>query len=495
MTRFINKLSEIVAKNAFVLFVLLYSFANIFFTVRQFNIGDNRANYQFGIDAIHIVLLICILCLFYIVVKLNINRKQNLVFLSIFCLIATMLGLYWIFTNHQILIELDDAYNCFRAASLIGQGDYGPLGYKSYINTYPHNLTLVSYFMIFTRMFGDGATTILRVINLAFVIIGYVALYGICDISFRNEKINTVMIMLMFMSMQYVFYAFFVYGNAISYSTGMISIYFFLKYLKEDKLSLLIISMLAVVISAAIKNNSLIILFAEVIYLFLRLINNKKYILILITIVTIVCFWFASSGITKFWETRSGNDYSNKLPRICWIAYGLNYDERHPGGYMNEFESYHHENGFVPEFTEERAKRFIDGVVERFEEKPSLAMKFYAQKFLVSFANPEYETFAQYRTLPQSELNQQIISGDINDALNYIWDVASTLVSIGCLVYVIKRYKEITLFELLCGVVVFGGFLFHCFWETKAVYLYQYYLLLLPYAACGLSKLLYRKEN
>lgn len=49
-----------------------------------------------------------------------------------------------------------------------------------------------------------------------------------------------------------------------------------------------------------------------------------------------------------------------------------------------------------------------------------------------------------------------------------------------------KNKNNISFIELLCGVIVFGGFLFHAIWETKAVNLYQYYLLLLPYAAKGL---------
>lgn len=487
--------SNFIAKNSFCLFVIIYGFSNIFFTVRQFNDIDSVANYYFGIDFWHVVLVVCLLVLCFLLVKAGSDKKKNQLFLAIFIISCILLGLYWILSNHPFLIELDDAYNCYRAANLVGKGDYGPLGYKSYINVYPHNLTLVSYFMIYTRIFGDNATTIIRFVNLVFVIIGYISLYKITDIMFNDERINTLMICLMFMSMQFVFYAFFIYGNAISYSTGMVSIYYFLRYLKEDKLPLLIISMIAIVVSSAIKNNSLIIMFAEVIYLFLKLIDKKKLVLVFITIATIICFWFASSGIIKFWEIRSGNDYSNKLPRICWIAYGLNYDERHPGGYMNEFELYHHENGFVPEFTIKRAEEFIDGVLKAFSDRPFLVPRFYFQKFLVSFANPEYETFAQYRMLPQSEFNKSVISGKVNDCLNEFWDAVSTLVSIGSVVYIMKYYKKVTLFELLCGVIVFGGFLFHTFWETKAIYLYQYYLFLLPYAACGLKYILFKGDE
>ena len=44
-------------------------------------------------------------------------------------------------------------------------------------------------------------------------------------------------------------------------------------------------------------------------------------------------------------------------------------------------------------------------------------------------------------------------------------------------------------------IIVIGGFLFHTLWEVKAIYLYQYFMYLLPYAACGLVSLFDKKDN
>lgn len=491
----LESLGKNIAKYCFYVFIVLYAIANIFFTVRQYNVGSNEAHYLFGITIEHIIIvgiLLLILFLYFRKANFKINNKILLIIFFIACIV---LGLYWIFTNHPVLIEFDDAYNCYRAASLVGQGDYGPLGFKSYINTYPHNLSLVSYFMIYTRLFGDNATTVIRIVNLVFVIVGYYSLYKISDEIFGNDDINTIVIFLMFLSMQFVFYAFFIYGNVVSYSSALLSVYLFIRYFKSEKILYLVLSGIAIIFSIAIKNNSLIILIAEIIYMVIHIIDKKKWLLSLFVIFVLIGETICTTGVTKFWEVRSNNDYSNSLPKICWIAYGLNYDYRHPGGYMFEFEVYHHENGFVREFTEARVMTFIDGVLESFKEKPYLIPRFYAQKFLVSFANPEYETFAQYRELPQTEFNESVISGDINDVLNEIWDATSTIVSIGLLVYMIKRFKKITLLELIGGVIVFGGFLFHSFWEVKAIYLYQYYMYLLPYAACGLYLLMKKKSE
>lgn len=41
--------------------------------------------------------------------------------------------------------------------------------------------------------------------------------------------------------------------------------------------------------------------------------------------------------------------------------------------------------------------------------------------------------------------------------------------------------------ELLLGIAVVGGFLFHMFWEAKPQYTLPYFVLLLPYCAAGYS--------
>jgi len=41
----------------------------------------------------------------------------------------------------------------------------------------------------------------------------------------------------------------------------------------------------------------------------------------------------------------------------------------------------------------------------------------------------------------------------------------------------------------LLPLIFIGGLAFHLIWETKAIYVIQYYYLLLPYAADGITKL------
>ena len=51
-----------------------------------------------------------------------------------------------------------------------------------------------------------------------------------------------------------------------------------------------------------------------------------------------------------------------------------------------------------------------------------------------------------------------------------------------------KLAKEKENEKTLLPMIFLGGFVFHMFWETKAIYVIQYYFLLIPYIAFGIVK-------
>lgn len=481
-------ISNIIAKYSFAIFIVLFSISNIFFSVRQMNALTDDANYLF-IDFIDIVFILLLCILFVFIYKKNFFNISSEKMMFSFLLSGLIIGLYWIFTNPQELKELDDAYNCYTTAYNMSNGDYSWLGFKSYINVYPHNLGLVTYFFIICKIFGGLSLYVIRIINLLFSLAGYFYLYKITVLLFKDERINKIEILLMYLSMQLIFISFFVYGNSISYSLAIISVFYLLKYFEDRKCKYLIISGITVVIAIAIKNNSLIILVAELIYIFLDFIKRINYKYIIYVIVLALTIFVSTAGVIKYYEKAVGVTYDNKLPTICWLAYGVNYEPKHPGRYFNFLEQYHYANNFDAQYTEIEARDYIDRVFDSWKEHPEYAINFYFQKFLTSFANPEYETFAQYRKSELNVINNSIMGGKINDFIYRTWDATSTLISVGLLVYLFK-HKQDRIYELMPAVIVFGGFLFHIFWETKAIYLYQYFMYLLPYAAVGISIIL-----
>ena len=389
----------------------------------------------------------------------------------------------------------EDSINCFNTALSIYNGSLSSLKQGTYICIYPNNLGLVTYELLHMYLFGDYYCLYsIRVVNLLFVLLGYYSLYKIGTLIFKNNrKFNCILIFLMFGSMQLVFYSFFIYGNCLSYSLSLCSVWLLLEFFRNRKVSILIISSICIVLSISIKMNSLIVLIAEIIFIFLDYIDNKKLIVILFLVLSLCGVFIGTKGVQKYWENKTMVKYDDlKLPTICWLAYGVNYDSRNPGHYTDQFEKFHIENGYKAEYTSLEAKTFINMCINHFKEKPVSAISFYLRKFIVSWTNPEYEAFDQYRELNNNDVVLNVISGKTNCLINYFWGAISNLVSIGLLSYIVINFKKNKLKQMLPAVIVIGGFLFHFIWEVKAIYMYQYYMYLLIYAAYGLM-LLFKK--
>ena len=486
------KLSDKVVKFFFSLFIILYSVGNIFFSAKINELTGNYVVFLNDFNLIKIVYFVGIFLFLIYLIKKDFFGIKDFKLLCIFLGFSFVVGMIWIFINDPIIREAGDSYNCFNAAKNIVNGDYSSLSYKSYISTYPNNIGLVTYFMLHIKIFGEYmALYSIRIVNLIFVLLGYFSLYGITKLIFKNNRMtNCILIFLMFGSMQYVFYSFMVYGNCLSYSLGLLSVYCLLLFFDENKLIYIIISIISIIISISIKENSLIILIAESIFIILYILKNKKIILVFSIIFMLVGSYIGTSGLQKFWGDKVGINYSEvKLPTICWLAYGLNYDQRNPGGYTSEFEVFHVENGYMPQYTKLQAETFINGVFNTFKENPLLIFRFYVQKFLISWADPQYDCLDGYRELNNSEFVNDVIGGNISDILFNTWNGIANIIAIGLFVLIIKKYKDIDIFGLLPAVVVIGGFLFHAFWEVKSIYLYQYFMYLLPYGAYGLTLL------
>lgn len=498
MEKKLFKVSNVIVKTFFAIFLLFFIIGNIFFTAYIDQSISNLVEFKNGITLISIIVVLIELILIYFLIKNDFFGLKEKNALIIFLITCAVIGLVWLLVNDPIIREAGDSFNCFTAAKNISNGDYGSLSYASYLSTYPNNIGFVTYLLLHIRIFGEyNALYSVRIFNIIFVIIGYYSLYKISVISFmNNRKINMTLIYLMFLNIQFVFYSFMIYGNCASYGLALMSVWFLLEFLNENKIKDLIVSTITIIASVSIKENSLIVLLAELIFIVLNIIKTKKILPLIFVLLMLFGSYCGTTGLQKFWGNKAEIDYNDtKLPTICWLGYGLNYDQKKPGSYMAEFEAFHAENGFMAEYTEMQAKTFIKGVFDEFGRRPSLIFRFYGQKFLISWADPQYDCFDGYRELNNNKLVDCMVGGTCNKLLMLVWDATSSVIGVGLLAMIFKKTKGLELYQLVGAVIVIGGFLFHAFWEVKSIYLYQYFMYLLPYAAYGLVSLNDDKYN
>ena len=121
-------------------------------------------------------------------------------------------------------------------------------------------------------------------------------------------------------------------------------------------------------------------------------------------------------------------------------------------------------------------------------------MRFYFHKYLSCHADGSYAcrqaTLATFGG--RREIFDRIYAGDLSSLFIGYCNVYQNLIALGTLLFFIllKKKNGGSFFDLsiLIGpVTYFGGFLFHMIWEANSRYIFMYIVLLLPYAAAGLS--------
>ena len=476
----INKLALKISKCSTCIFLTILAIMNIFLTYHKHNNTGIIGN-QFDLYSIISILILGLI--FYILYKSKLSNKS---LFTIFIIIVFAFGMYWIISNDYNIAYYDDTYNCYEAAKSLLEHDYSKIGYKSYINMYPHNLPLVTLLMILYKIFGEFSLYFFRFLNLTLVIVAYIYIVKISNVLFDNSKINRITIILLYGFTQFVFMSYIPYGFIISYSCSIFSIYYYIKFLYTDSMKNLVTSLTIISLATVIKNNTLIIIVAMIIFALIKLINVKSMKIVIPFIISFLSISCLVNGITGFWAHKAMTTYDNKLPTIAWIALGLNQYNDNPGGYYDLLYYYHINHDFVAEYTVIEAKRHIKESIKLWNNNPVNALKFYVNKFSNGFNEPSFNSVKYYYVNPHVDINHDIYQGYIGDILFKKWDASMSILSIGLLIFVVRVIKKLSLNDTFIGVIAFGGFVFHMIWEINSIYTYIYIIMLIPYAAKGL---------
>ena len=83
---------------------------------------------------------------------------------------------------------------------------------------------------------------------------------------------------------------------------------------------------------------------------------------------------------------------------------------------------------------------------------------------------------------------QSLIDGRGSVKLSVLLNDMQTLIWLGVLLYLLLRWDSGNLYELMGAVIFLGGWLFHLIWESSASYTIPYFVVLIPYAVCGMAE-------
>ena len=125
-----------------------------------------------------------------------------------------------------------------------------------------------------------------------------------------------------------------------------------------------------------------------------------------------------------------------------------------------------------------------------FLRQPSYAAHFFGLKTLTQWCEPTYAVFWTSRSALLESLAPAAVrafyAGPVHHAAVFAADVVQALTYAGAALALWLRRRSLSAEALVPAVIVFGGLVFHTFWEAKSLYIWSYAIMMIPYAASGL---------
>ena len=403
---------------------------------------------------------------------------------------------------------LDDIINQFM------NGDYSSLTQTGgYLFIWPFQLGYVGFGQIMYSIFGASNYFAWDIIQLLSILVTIYMIYKMTWEFFEDRQICGILMLLSCGALFFYNYVTYIYGDIISMAPQTLALYMMMLYVKRRKLRYAFISGVSIAIAILLKTNCEITLIA----LLIVLIGNsfigcsdrdlqedsakmKRRIAesIVLAGIMLTLVFGAKAAVNAYYCNLTGIDkIPDGSPAWSHIAMGLQESELEDGWYNGY--NYHvlADNNYDSEAAAKAAKEDIRQTLNTFVDRPLHGAHFFARKFATQWADSVCISTHNLDLVSRHVENQPLLCnflvfGKGSQILIWVMNVFMPVCYIGVIIYLlcVLRGRKPTISEMLLLILIFGGIVFHEFWEGSSRYTMRYYIYYLPFGAYGLKVLL-----
>jgi uncharacterized membrane protein len=418
------------------------------------------------------------------------HRKMDIlaVVVGIICVITSM---YWIAISKTTMGA--DQKEIVQYAVQLMNGDTSSLLKGGYLGMHRHQLGIVTFMRVFFSVFGEGNYKAFQYMSACMVFVIVYAGYKIIDaISGKNSEAAAVYLLFMLFCVPMYGYTPFVYGEIISTAFAMLGTWVFLSTLEKFRCRKLVLLALDCGFMLLLRRNTVIIAIAFLVVIIVKAINRPEWKIILTGVAVIAGLIISQTLVNAIYSSYIPKD-SEEMPAILYVAMGTRDtagDE--PGWYDCYNLLVFRENEYNAEASSAAAVETIKNFLGTCKASPMYAIRFYALKINTQWNVPMYQCLAMNNAFYEEPegLAWEIYFNGKDVYLENFMNIYQLLIYGGVvllLIYMRKKWVKIENYVLLIG--VYGGFLFSLIWEAKPRYVFPYFIMMIPYAAIGLTEL------
>lgn len=435
------------------------------------------------------------------ILKKESTKKRNIRVLLIFtCVYTVVYGLCWVKLCKYYMIG-DARLVSFFAEQLAIRIDDISASDIAYLTSYPHQIGLIAFVEPLYRLCGwenYHAFQALNAIGAAAVV--FLGFQIVCEITVREEP-GVYFLLLMLGCHPLLIYISFFYGEVLSVAFTFGAIYGMLRYMKEKRKRQVFGMAVSITVACLIRSNCYIVLAAIGCVMVVKTISERKVQYLLTVLICILTFSLTHTVLFESYERRLGIELDQGMPYSLWVAMGVQEsNEGKEGGWFNNFATdvFIEQTGQDREEADQIAKTAIRESIQTFRENPTYALHFFRRKIVSQWNEPTYACLLETsrRVEARSELADRLYKGELWRPFTRLMDIYQSLIYCGTFLFLLLWIRRKIPVEKFClFIIVLGGFLFYVIWEAKSRYIFPYFMMMIPMAACGYDMLLLQIRN
>lgn len=434
----------------------------------------------------------------------NISKRKKIILLIVVFIIYTLLQVAWI--NIRKATPIYDSEHVYVIAKSMYENKLSGLNswYLNYMERYPQQISLAFFWSVIFKIFNSTSVLPIQYIN---ALANTLTLFGLLLITKQLEKTynvnkyRTFFVFLAFLTLPLL--ANFVYGDIMSITLCVFSVYFIMKYVESKKDLWAIITSIFTAIANIIRMNNLIYFIAIIIYLILDILkpSEKNYLKkIIILVVFIIISLLPTSLVKMKFQNELNLDREATFPVYGFLYMGMEDDSARGYGW--------YDNGIAslglnsPKDSKADYKNSILRRLKYLLYNPLETLKFYTKKNASMWAENTYSanyynlscrfgSFAKEHSFRNNENVTKYLDDIVYDSSTIICLLQKSIVVLifaHAMGVLIKYRKNIASEVLLLVIIFMGGFFFHILWEAKSRYIIMYIVILMPLVSINISR-------
>lgn len=429
--------------------------------------------------------------------KFSISKLKVWKLLFLLMVFTLLVSVIWVKIAHSTPIA--DRLFVSMIASDFLKGDYTALNAGNYLYNYPFQLGIVAFIELVYKIAGNGNYQAIQYLNAIAVCITFFSLYRITKLIF-GEKISKVILMLLFGCFCAMFFCTYVYGNLFGLAFTSLALWMELAYLESNKSKYIIMSIIFISIGMILKNNYSIVLIAMVILLIINFLKKKDVLYIIFAVLMISSTMATSNALKTYYSNRAHVKVNEGIPMVTFVAMGLQDGWFGKGTYNKYTVDTYKLAKYNEKETTKIGNEKIKEQLSYYLKNPIIGLEFFAEKSTLQWTEPTYMSIWESNCANNHnhELSNftnsmyvgfwhNLIVGFMNFYQSFIWICAAF--------YIILKRKVLNENQMLLGLIIIGGFLFHIMWEAKSQYIIQYFIFAIPYGAAGFIEILDKSKE